>query len=391
MKKIAVIGRGTAGIQALCHLLAFVPNDFHIYSIYDPDIPFLGIGESTNPSFTSALFYGLDFLISEDLASLGGTYKYGTKLVNWRHEPFVNPFVSGFVGIHFDTFLLADFAYSRLHSLWRGKFSVLTGTVLSLATRDDFAFVRLDDEELSFDYVVDCRGLPENYAGYSFVNDAVNHCLVHNKRQPSLESSYTYHTATLDGWMFSIPLANRDSFGYLFNDSITDRNTARINFSNEINISVDALDDISYGFKSFYSETLIEGRVIKNGNRAVFFEPLFANSLWIYDQINRITVDLVQENFSAEQLNRRFREKAKSVFDMICFYYHGGSIYNTDFWNYASTMASSVLLDSVALRETRSAIDLCNRKQIYDESVNWVFGMKALKIIDKKFGYNYFS
>ena len=54
MNKLAVIGVGSAGIQSLCHFLAWLDKSWEIYSIHSPKIPISGIGESTNPRFLDA-------------------------------------------------------------------------------------------------------------------------------------------------------------------------------------------------------------------------------------------------------------------------------------------------------------------------------------------------
>ena len=110
MNKLAVIGVGSAGIQSLCHSLAWLDKSWEIYSIHSPKIPISGIGESTNPRFLDALGYGLDFLLHRDLSDINGTLKFGTKYTDWRKEPFYNPLLNGNLAIHFDTSILAKWA-----------------------------------------------------------------------------------------------------------------------------------------------------------------------------------------------------------------------------------------------------------------------------------------
>mgnify|MGYP000394363711 CR=1 FL=1 len=45
--------------------------------------------------------------------------------------------------------------------------------------------------------------------------------------------------------------------------------------------------NIEYHFKSYYAKQFLNGRIIKNGNAAIFFEPMSAFSLFLYDKINR--------------------------------------------------------------------------------------------------------
>ena len=127
--RIAVIGIGSAGIQTLAHLLPFLPIGSEMVAIYDPTIKNLGIGESTNPSFTTAIERGLNFDILNDLDKLDGTYKLGTTYINWRNYKFTNPLIQGGIAIHFNTHALAGWAIPRFKELWGDKFNVIEGTV----------------------------------------------------------------------------------------------------------------------------------------------------------------------------------------------------------------------------------------------------------------------
>ena len=73
MKKLGIIGVGSAGIISLNHFCACLDNSWEIVSIHDPNIKILGIGESTNPFFVKLLKSGVDFTSLEDLDNLDGT------------------------------------------------------------------------------------------------------------------------------------------------------------------------------------------------------------------------------------------------------------------------------------------------------------------------------
>jgi hypothetical protein len=90
--------------------------------------------------------------------------------------------------------------------------------------------------------------------------------------------SYTYHYAHKNGWMFGIPLTHRQGWGYLFNDEITSEQEA-INDINEIFKSNKKKKDLrDFKFKPYRTKKFLEGRIIKNGNRAIFYEPMEALS-----------------------------------------------------------------------------------------------------------------
>jgi hypothetical protein len=392
--RIAVIGIGSAGIQTLAHTLTFFPAGSEIVSIYDPDIKNLGIGESTNPSFTTAIERGLNFDILNDLDKLDGTYKLGTTYINWRDYKFTNPLIQGGIAVHFNTHKLAGWAIPRFKELWGDKFNIIEGTVESITSYPDTAFVSVDGKEFPFEYVFDCRGFPKEFdSNYHVVKDStVNHCLVHNKIE-SVNPLYTGHRATKDGWMFEVALSSRNSFGYLFNDAVTDPAQAKINFANEIGVGLDKLDNISYKFKSYYTTKLINGRIIKNGNRAAFFEPMFANSLFIYDMINRLFWDFLNGKLTEKQVNNDFMYHAQGVDDMINFHYQGGSMYDTPFWQRIIPIAKEKIKNSANLERVRHSLQDQSIRKYYLNEMNpsWVFNSKSLIDISNNLGYNYFN
>jgi hypothetical protein len=155
--------------------------------------------------------------------------------------------------------------------------------------------------------------------------------------------------------MFVVPLKTRTSYGYLFNNNITDLQTAKKNFSERINVPIEKLNNIEYSFKSYYTTNFINGRIVKNGNRAVFFEPMFANSLWMYDAANRILFDYIKGKCTKEEANQNFIKTSKNIEDFICFFYHKGSLYDTPFWKYAIKHSNEMLKNSTKLKELKTA------------------------------------
>lgn len=97
----------------------------------------------------------------------------------------------------------------------------------------------------------------------------INHCLVHAVDEPGTWK-FTYHTAHENGWMFGIPLQKRQGWGYLYNDTITSKEDALKNFREIRNKDIN-LDNIrEYMFKPFKANKYVNGRIMVNGNSALF-------------------------------------------------------------------------------------------------------------------------
>jgi len=399
-KNIAVLGTGTAGILAICHMLSYLSDDYEIYSISDPGIPSVGIGESTNPVFWNSMWKCLG-ISKEDIFKnnqIDATIKYGTLYKNWRKQDFLNPlFGEGtHSAVHFNTFKIKDFVFNIIKTKYFGRFKELYGTVNDIENFANCVQVSVNGEKKLFDYIIDCRGFPkDNMDNYNIVNLPLNHGLIHNVEQESKydEWGYTLHQATTDGWMFGVPLTKRISYGYLFNDTVTDTITAKSNFANLINVDVKDIQDIEYKFRSYFAKKLINGRIILNGNASVFFEPMFANSLWLYDYNNRLIFDFITgTNPNINDINYKFYTKVKAVHDLICFYYQGGSNYDTEFWNKAKNYACECLKNSRLMCEIDNMFDFMKKSGLklttQDHQYMSPYSVDNLQKLDSFLGYN---
>jgi len=351
--KIAVLGVGSGGIQALCHMLSYFDRTNTIYSIFDPKISTLAVGESTNDTFVNALELGTDFEFIEDLHKLDGTIKHCTHWVDWKETPYDTPLLSGDVAVHFNTLKLKEYALPRLHEKWGDKFVEVHGTISNVTQDSNAVYVNVNDSVLEFDYVIDCRGFPKSFDGYQTIDDlAVNQCIVHSLDETH-DWRYTLHKATPDGWMFGIPLTSRTTYGYLFNNTITTEQEAKQNFSKEIGVNVDKLKLSEFKFTPYYVNKVFDGRIMKNGNTAVFFEPMFANSIFLYDIINKCFIDRVCYNFTEDEVNKIFIHQANRILRQFYYFYQLGSVYDTPFWERIQNISKDKLESSIEFQQLK--------------------------------------
>jgi len=402
-KSLAVIGVGSAGILGLSHFCSVLDNTWDIVSIYNPDIKIIGIGESTNPAFIQNIEYGLNFSMLDDIDKLDGTYKFATRYIDWKDHYIDSPLLEGRSAIHFNNFKLKDFAFERLNLLWPEKFKVIEGNVdyvdniIDDSLQSTGVCVMVDGDTYHFDYVVDCRGFPKDYTDYYICDKMpVNHCLVHNIEEPG-NWNYTGHRATIDGWMFEIPLTTRQSYGYLFNDKITDINTAKINFSKLINVPVDQLNNIEYAFKSYYTKEAVDGRIFKSGNRFGFFEPMSATSMYMYSRLNALyekhIIAMEHNNLeSILQTNVDAVYLARKLHDLICFFYHGGSKHDTDFWKMATKNCTEHLKSTGLIEYLKSVMTApVKNGNPFSPNLNVIYSARSHVHFDRQFEHYYFT
>lgn len=390
--KIGVIGVGSGGILSICHMLHYLPCE--MYSIYDPKIPSVGIGESTGPVFWATMEACLNVTFDEIIESgdLDATKKHGTYYKNWRENEFLNPLFGNEefngVAIHFNTYKIKDYTFNILRKKYSDRFKEIQGNVLEIQNNQNEVVLNIDGTNHNFDFVIDCRGFTKNFEDYVVLPMPLNHCLVHNiPTNEGVKWDYTLHQATKNGWMFGVPLTNRVSYGYLFNDNITNIEDAKKDFAETLGLSVSDMNKIEFKFNSYYTKRIINNRVFKNGNLAFFLEPMFANSLWMYDYINRLIVGKIIHNMDENELNFRFQTKAKQIHDIICYNYKGGSVHDSEFWKYAVKYSEPLFEKSLYFLEAKERIKFMKENDC-EIDFNFPFGPKNLNIMEKNFGYN---
>ncbi len=390
-KRIGVVGVGSAGLLSLIHFCTWLDADWEVYSIHNPAKPILGIGESTNGEFVGLLERGTHFGLGNqsDLDALDATLKFGSKFSGWRENSWINPLLDGNTAIHFNNFHFKDFVYERLEKLWPKQFRFIEGDVKSMINHDDRVTITINDTEHDFDYVIDCMGFPPAFDDYVLSDcSPVNRCLIHSVADFEYEP-FTDHIAHANGWMFGVPLKSRKTYGYLYTDKITSKENAIEDMKRILN--VDKLDDKEYVFNCYYTKNLIEGRIFKNGNKALFFEPLVANSIFIYTYATRLMFDYMMGASDMATVNASFIQSVQQMEDIISYYYQGGSTFDTPFWDYATKLTK----DRLDKREEFEAIMSTYRSNKDKGTLHTspVYGYKPLtwEIVDEQMGYGYIS
>lgn len=388
--KIAVIGVGTAGVTSLCHALRWLCDENStVTSIYDPNVKILAIGESMDPGFPTVLFEGAGFTLLEDASELDATLKLGVTWKNWRDNEFTSFMHPPVYAMHFNNGKLKDFCFNRFTKLWGDRFKIIEGAVTELTSNADLATVTVDDVDHHFDFVIDCRGTPKDLTDYNVVKDPVNHCLVNVINEPGTWNT-TIHQAHANGWMFGIPLTTRQGWGYLYNDNITSREDAVADIERIFNTK--DLDLREFKFSSYYAKSFFNGRIIKNGNAALFFEPMEALSGYFYSTVMRNLTDYIYRQCSVDEVNNRLTDAAQDIENFINFAYHGGANFDSEFWKTTVATTTNKLQTDQRWANTVRDIKSCisNGKIIQEKSIAQWYIRHWLNW-DKNLKYNYFT
>lgn len=395
MRKIAIIGAGSAGLLTAAHLCTWLDNTWQVCVVYNPRKKILGIGESTNGAFVSVLERGTNFSIAReaDLQALDATIKYGSKFKGWRAQEWINPLLSGNIAVHFNNRRFKDFVFARLAELWREQFTALEADVQQIHNFADHVTLVTDQGEHDFDYVVDCTGAPADFENYTLSDcTLIDRCRIHTVENYVYEP-FTDHIATQHGWMFGVPLRGRKTYGYLYSSKHTSDEQAEEGM--QALLGVPRLRageyDEQYAFRCYYANELISGRVAKNGNRALFFEPLLANSMFLYIYAARLIYDNFVAGQDVQRCNGLFTKAVREVEDVISYYYKGGSTCNSDFWKAATASAKSRLERRVEFKQYCDKLAALNKKGTMFSGPPYAFSPHTWKLVDAEMGYHSFD
>jgi hypothetical protein len=352
-RKIAVVGKGTAGSQAVSHYVRHA-SDMEIVWYFDPSKPTQSVGEGSTIQLSKSLFTNLAFN-HEDLLNVNGTFKTGIYKENWGSsgEPFFHHFLGGGVGYHFSAVELQDY----IHKAVSKKVKIVEQEI--------------DYKNIDADFILNASGKPDNLDDFH-VSDyiPVNAAYITQCEWERPEFQYTLTIAGKHGWIFGIPLQNRCSIGYLYNKDISSEDEVREDVQQifeKYNLKPTNKTS-SLSFNNYYRKNNFEDNIVHNGNASFFLEPLEATSIGTMDFIHRSALDLWRGAINSNEANNSFHSLMNETEFMIMLHYAAGSVFKTSFWEYAQergikkieSMAGDKKLSSIyqELREVRDVRDV---------------------------------
>lgn len=337
--KITILGRGNAGCLSALHFSHY--SDAEIQLLYDAETPTEYVGQASILELPHFLWESLGVDLYNN--PFNSTIKSGILYENWgkKQDNIFHGFRLGTYGIHYDTKFLQNYILESLSS----KIEVLDQRVSSY-------------DEIDADYIIDCRGFPQEHRegklgdSYDSLLNPLNSVLLANIDEDRSADKYTRAVATPDGWCFVIPLYDTVSLGYLYNSDITERDSAEKNFRDLFD--VDVIKD-HFSFQCFLAkEPIKDERIILNGNRLFFLEPLESTAVQTYITWNRKIFDwMISKTVSSSGANEFIRTYTKQIQNFILWHYHSGSKYDTPFWDYAKALDIDDTLFYEFLRDSK--------------------------------------
>ncbi len=397
LRKIAVVGRGTAGALAAASVTCLHPDSDHeLHHIYDSRIPAIGVGEGSWPSLVQQLQQLTGLPHDTVQQRLRGTRKYGLAFEGWglRNQDFTHYFMpkKASYAYHLSADLLADL----LHESTQARH--VDAKVLNISRVADGAQVQFEGlAPEHYDLVFDARGFPgelnpDHHIDIPFIptNTAViRRCpaIIREERgKPALTHTYTRAVARPHGWVFIIPLTAHTSYGYIFNRGISSLADVESDFDEFL--ETDGVSKFEQRavirFPNYVHRRIYDGAVARIGNAAAFMEPLEATAI-VSAQLQVGMILHIRLNRSVENLERDAPVVNRFLIDnmlryglFVGWHYSCGSSYDSEFWRHARDHAwpqfrkatAPEVVDCSALRKFDEMIERMNQPAIDKEDWN---------------------
>jgi len=333
MKKIAIVGNGTAGALAALHFQNY-PNGYELDWYFDPKIPTQAVGEGSNAVLPTNLQTCSGFTHS-DLDKIDGMPKLGIYKENWgtANDSFYHDFAPPYVGYHFNAKSLQAYLLEKISS--QKHVNIIKGHVESSA-------------DIDASYVLDCTGKPTDTESLKEAEGIpVNAAYV---TQCFWDMPRFYHTLTIArpyGWVFGIPLKNRCSIGYIYNSDITSLDAIKEDVKNVFDKwKLEPSDKTAeLKFNNYFRKRNFGERVGYSGNASFFLEPLEATSITTMDKIQRSAWDYLDDPWThpLQDINYRYDDYIHQVQRMIALHYYSGSKFKNEFWDFAKDKTAKYL------------------------------------------------
>ena len=113
-----------------------------------------------------------------------------------------------------------------------------------------------------------------------------------------------------------------------------------------MHIAFDVLPDATVNFDNYVAKKPIQNdKVILNGNRLMFIEPLEANAVECYLRWTNLVSQWIFDGRSKSSILKKFNDDILEHQNFILWHYAFGSKYDSPFWNYAIDLAKRTIDD----------------------------------------------
>ena len=422
MKKIIIVGGGTSGYSSALILKTRFPL-LNIEVIKSDKIGIIGVGECTHHFGEFTDFVGLN---REDyFKECGATVKYGIYFKDWSKKDFLHSTNDNSViergqfkafyahciynnldekemvdefkyhnlicqneyndEFHFNTFELNKY----LEKKCKEKGIVITTDEIEEVSIENNKITKLNNK-YEADFFIDCSGFKRilisklgakwiSYQEYLPCNEAIAF------QTPDTEeyNSYTLSQAMKYGWMWRIPVWGRWGNGYVFDNTLIDKDQAKKEVEELLGYEIDIAKNIK--FEAGALDKFWIGNCCALGLASSFVEPLESSSIAATHMQTFLLLNYLIN--STEESIKVYNEKTSAMMenirDFIVLHYITDK--EGEFWKKANNLPKpSTLKFNLKLWKDRLPIrtDFGDYKVYFE--INWIPLLLAKNLIDKE-------
>jgi tryptophan halogenase len=440
IKKIAVVGGGTAGVVTAL-ILRKTYDNLEIDLIESDKIGIVGVGEGSTEHWATFMQH-CDISTTELIKNTDATFKYGINFENWTgdNSNYIHSISSAFnmssqsnskfvysyliskgAGpkdlvhkyieqslhrmpfftinqFHFDTNKLNKF----LHDLCdKRNIKTIKAEIKEVKLAEDGAISELiseDGRSFEYDLYIDCTGFHrlllhkamgvkwKSYNKYLPMNSAIAFPTETTEKIPS----WTLSRAMTSGWLWRIPTQSRYGNGYVFNDNFISADQAveevEQYYGHKINV----------GKHVSFDAGCLEKFWVKNcvaiGLSSSFVEPLEASSIGCSIQqafkLNQVLPSYmpgVNIEMAVNAFNTECDELLDNILDYIALHYVTKRD-DTEFWKSTHSLPKPAGLEErleMYKHKMPNPSEFLNRKVMFKEA-NWIVVMHGLGLISQE-------
>lgn len=409
--KLIIVGGGSAGWMTASALIKSFP-DKQIILIESPNVPTIGVGEST----TQYMREWVDFLGIKDedwMPACDATYKFGLKFVDFAEGDFYYPFgfrdestcnlseyftfannnatdnidfgrvfykqqagleqnripheyIKSESGFHFDAIRFASYLRDN-YAKPKGVIHIQDEVIRIDADDSGVKTLHLKSQkEISGDLYFDCTGfkglLIEETLKTPWID--FSNKLLNNRtwavRVPYIDKSeelrpYTSCTALKNGWVWEVPTWSRLGTGYNYCDKFTSPEEALKEFKQYLGDRGEDLVFRDLKWPTGVREKVWNKNVIAIGLSGGFIEPLESGGLYSVHEFLNAFLDVTEEHDRWDGLTKdSFNWKCRDIFtqfaNFVELHYTMSRRCDTDYWKYY-TSKENILKNNSVLKD----------------------------------------
>jgi len=341
--KITIVGGGSSGWMTAAYLST--KTDHIITLIQSSDIPNIGVGESTLPSFYD--FITELGLTEQDLFNdCDATRKYTIRHKDWNKDGDWFHHFCFTESEHTEQQQWMD-SYALPNKKWRHAYHI-DANKLAIMLRDKVALPNgvkiitstLDSiDNIQADYIINCSGFNNLFPKKPLVSTKlINNRAIVCPSNTIEHKPYTQTTALSSGWMWTIALQNRIGSGYVFCDKFISDADAKQEFISNCPYKLDIEKMRVIGWTPGYVQQPWSSNIIDVGLSAGFLEPLEAQALWATQYQLEMLVRLGLSEKSKRVFNKQWVRIMKHTEKYLLLHYTASTRRDSRYWNSFDTV-----------------------------------------------------